>query len=108
MSVELVIPTAVELSDYNCKGGCFHLIFAGCFLSGTISFAVKNSVVISASAADNTTHFMICAMASSGPFHLGMASFSDRNTCAPALLLDLDLLLKLTSEWAASTMLLAL
>ena len=108
ISAELVTPTAIELSGCNGKGGCFHPISCKVFLSGTISFAIKNSAVIPASATDNTTYFMIYAMVSSGPFHLGMASFSNRNMCAPDLLFDLDSLLKLVSEWAASIMLLAL
>ena len=102
------IPTAVELSDCTDEGGCFHPISCRVFLSGTISFVAKNSAVISASAADDTTYFMIYAMVRSVPVHLGMSSFSNRNMCAPALLLDLDSLLKPVSEWAASTMLLVL
>ena len=64
VGVKLIIPTAVELSGWSGDGGCSHPISYRVFLSGTISFAVKNSVVISASAADNTTYFMICAMVS--------------------------------------------
>ena len=108
MRVELFIPTTVELSDCSGDGGCFRPIPCGLFLSGTVSFVIKDSAAVSASAADDTTYFMICIMVSSGPCHLGMASFSDRNMCALDLLLDLDSLLKLTSEWTAGTVFLAL
>ena len=84
--MELGIPTAVELLDCSGEGGCFHPISCRVFLSGTISFAVKNSAIISGSVADNITYFVICVMISSGTFHLGTASFSDRNMFAPALL----------------------
>ena len=76
--MELVIPTDVELSDCSGGGGCFHPISSKVFLGGNISFAVKNSAIISASAAGDITYFMICAMISSGPFHPGMVSFSYR------------------------------
>ena len=59
IKVELVTPTAVELSDWSGLGGCFHPISVRVFQRGTISLAVKNRAVISASAADETTYFMI-------------------------------------------------
>ena len=105
--MEFVIPTVVDLSDYRGDGGCFHPISCRVFPSGTICFAVKNSAVISASAADNTTYFMICTMASSGSFHLGMLSLSDRKMWAQAMLLEDDSLLKPVSTWEAHTILLA-
>ena len=94
ISEELVISTAVELSGCSGDGGCFRLISCRVFLSGTIYFAVKNNVVISTSAADDTTYFMVCVMVCSEPFYLGMLSFSTRKMWAPVLLLDFDLLLK--------------
>ena len=106
--MELVIPTVVELADCSGGLGCFHPISCRVFLSGNISFAIKNSTVISTSAADNTTYFIIYTKVSSGPAHLGMGLFSDKNIWAPAMLLYLDSLLKPASEWAASTMILAL
>ena len=78
------------------------------FLSGTIYFAVEKCAVVSVSAADDTTYFVICAIAISGPFQIGGLSFSDRKMWAPALFLDFDLLMKPALEWVESTMLLAL
>ena len=104
--MELVIPTAVEFSDWSGLGGCFHPISVRVFQRGTISLVVKNKAVISASIADETTYFMICAMVRTGPFHRGIESFSDRKMWAPALLLDFVLLAKPASECAARTMLL--
>ena len=55
MRVELFIPTTVELSDCSGDGGCFRPIPCGLFLSGTVSFVIKDSAAVSASAADDTT-----------------------------------------------------
>ena len=78
ISVELVIPTAVELLDWRGLGGCFHPISVRVFCSGTISLAVRNKAVISASAADDTTYLIIWAMVRRGPFQRGMESFSEK------------------------------
>ena len=58
--------------------------------SGIIFFAVMYSAGISASAADSITFLMIFAIVNTGPLSLGLGSFSERNICAPALLLALD------------------
>ena len=68
--------------------------------------AVKNKAIISASAADETTYFMICAMVRTGPFYRGIESFSGRKMWAPALLLDFVSLAKPASECAVRTILL--
>ena len=48
------------------------------------------SAVISDSAADAIIFLMICAIVKTGPLSFGFRSFSERNICAPALLLALD------------------
>ena len=106
--MEFVTPTAVELSHWIGDGGCFHPIASNAFRNGTISFAVKKSAVVSASAAEDITYFMIAAMVNTGPLHLGIGSSSDKKMCAPALLLDFVSLLNPASECAANTISLAL
>ena len=106
--MEFVTPTAVELSHWIGDGGCFHSIASNAFRNGTISFAVKNSAVVSASAAEDITYFMIAAMVSTGPFHLGIGPSSDRKMCAPDVLLDFVSLLKPVSECADNAISLAL
>ena len=88
INVDLVIPTDVELSDWRGLGGCFHPISVRLFHSETISLAVRNKAVISASTADERTYFIIWAMVRRGPFQRGMESFSDKKMWAPAQLLD--------------------
>ena len=60
--------------------GCFHPISARVFHSGTISLAVRNKAVVSASSADDTTYFIIWAMVSRDLFQRGMELFSDKKT----------------------------
>ena len=91
----------MELSDWRGIGGFFHHISVRVFHSGTISLAVRNKAVISASAADDTTYFIIWAMVRRGPFQRGMESFSDKKMWAPAQLIDLVSLAKPASECAA-------
>ena len=67
-------------------------------LTGAIYFAVRNKAPISASAAEDSTYFIICEIVKIGPFQQGMGSFSDRKIWAPDLLLDLVSLLKPESE----------
>ena len=54
-----------------------------------ISMSVLRTV-ISASAADAITVFIIGAIVNIGPLSFGFGSFYERNMCAPALLLALD------------------
>ena len=82
-------------------GGCFHPISVRVFRRGTISLAVRNKAVISASAADDTTYLIIWAMVRRSPFQRGMESFSEKKMWAPAWLLDFVSLAKLASECAA-------
>ena len=58
--------------------------------SGIIFSAVINSAAIYASAADAITVLIICAIVNTGPLSFGLGSFSERNICAPALLLAHD------------------
>ena len=69
-------------------------------LTGAIYFAVRNKAPISASAAEDSTYFIICEIVKIGPFQQVICSFSDRNIWAPALLLDFVSLLKHASECA--------
>ena len=71
--------------------------------SGIIFFAVINSAAIYASAADAITVLIIFAIVKTGPLSFGLGSFSERNICAPALLLDLDLLINIASACAANS-----
>ena len=58
--------------------------------SGIIFFALINSTAISATAADAITVLIICAIVKTGPLSFGLGSFSERNICAPDLILALD------------------
>ena len=60
------------------------------------------SAAISASASDVITVLMICAIVKIGPFSFGLISFSESNICAPARLLDFDLLRNPASACAAN------
>ena len=55
--------------------------------SGVIFFAMINSAVISASAADAITVLIICAIFNTGLLSFGLGSFSKRNICTLDLLL---------------------
>ena len=70
--------------------------------SGIIFFAVIYSAAIYASAADAITVLNICAIVKTVPLSFGLGSFSERNICAPALLLTLDLLRNSASACAAN------
>ena len=72
--------------------------YSSVFLSDTISVAVRNSAAVSASVADDRMYFSVCAIDSTGPFHRGKVSSSERNMWAPALLLDPLSLLKPASQ----------
>ena len=60
------------------------------------------SAAISASAADAITVLMICAIVKTGPLSFGLGSFSERNICAPVLILALYSLIKPASACAAN------
>ena len=70
--------------------------------SGIIFFAVINNAASYASAADAITVLIICVIIKIGPLIFGLGSFSERNICAPALLLDRDLLRNIASACAAN------
>ena len=101
MMVFLTTPADVELLVWIGDGGCFQPISIHFWRMGTISLAVMYSAPSSASAAEDMTNLMIWAILRIGPFHLGVGSFSDKNTWAPARLRALESLLNLLSEWAA-------
>ena len=87
-SVLLVNTTTVEFSV--CMGvlACGHPMSINVLFSGIISLAVMYNAAISASAADAITVLMIFAIVKAGPLSFGFGSFSERNICAPARLLD--------------------
>ena len=70
--------------------------------SGIIFFALMDSAAISASAADAIDILIICSIVKTGPLSFVLGSFSERNICAPALLLALDSLRNTVSEQAAN------
>ena len=70
--------------------------------SGIIFFAVINSAAISASAAGAITVLIICGIFKTYPLSFGSGSFSERNICAPALLLAHDSLRNIASACAAN------
>ena len=99
-------PAASDLSVWREDFGCGHFISCNVCLITTISCAVTNIAPNYASEAEDMTNLMIFASASTGLFHRGMASFSERKMCSPALLCRLLSLWKPESECAQSTMLL--
>ena len=70
--------------------------------SGVIFLSVMYSADISASAADAITVLMICAIVNTVLLSFGLVSFSERNICAPARLLDFYSLRKPASVCAAN------
>ena len=83
MMVLLTTPSAVVLSVWMGVTGCFHPISVNVRRIGTSSFAVTQRAPSSASAADDMTNLMICAIVRTGPFHFGSSTFSDKKMCAP-------------------------
>ena len=76
-----------SIIHHTCSGGvvcleggfvCGHFISCKVFLIATISCAVMNIAPNSASEAEDMTNLMIFASVSTGPFHRGMSSFSER------------------------------
>ena len=55
-----------------------------------IFFTVMYSAAISASADDSITVLMICANIKTVPLSFVLSSFSERDICAPALIIALD------------------
>ena len=78
-------PAASELSVCRGDFGCGHLISCKVCLVATISSDVMNIAPNSAYEAEDMTNLMIFASVSTGPFHQGMALFSERKICAPVL-----------------------
>ena len=89
MRVLFTTPVAADLSVRRGDFGCGHLISCKVCLVATISCNVMNIAPNSAYEAEDMTNLMVFASVSTGPFHRGMVSFSERKTCAPALLCPL-------------------
>ena len=85
-------PAVAELSVWRGDFGCGHFISCNVCCIATISCAVMNIAPSSASEAEEMTNLIIFASVSTGPFHRGIVSFSERKMCAPALLRSLLLL----------------
>ena len=94
----LITPAAVVLSVWMGVMDCFHPIYTNVRRIGISSFAVIYNAPNSASAADDMTNFIICAIVNMGPFHFGSGSSSERKMWAPALLLPFYSLLNPASE----------
>ena len=74
---------------------------------GIISLVQMKSPASSASAAEDMTDLMICAMVRMGPLQDGTGSSSEHMMCAAARLLELLTLRKAASAWAPRIILLA-
>ena len=83
----LTTPAAAKLSVWMVECGCFQPISVRVLRCETMACAMINILPSSASDADATTNLIICAIVSTGPFHFGTGSSSERKVCAPALLL---------------------
>ena len=99
-------PAAAELSVWRGDFGCGHFISCKVCLIATISCAVMNIAPNSASEAEDMTNLVIFESDITGPFHWGMALFSEIKICATALLCHLLSLWKPVSEYAQRSMLL--
>ena len=100
----LTTPAAAELSIWRGDFICGHFISCNVCLIATISCAVMNIATNYASEVEDMTNLMIFESVSRGPFHWGMASFSERKIWAPALLRPLLSLWNPASECAQRTM----
>lgn len=87
------IPQAVELSVWMGVGGWGCPISSRICLIYTVSLALVHSAPSSASAADDMTALMICAMFRMDPLGGGMSSLFNRKKCPPTLLLAPGMLL---------------
>ena len=100
--VLLVTPTAVELSVWIGDFGCGQPILVRVLRRGTMLFAHMKRPARSASAAEDMTNLIICAMARTGPLSDGTGTSSESMMCAPARLRDLMTLRYAALECAAS------
>ena len=101
-------PRAVVLSVWIGVGGCTWPISSAVILAGMACLELMKSAPISASAADDTTDLMICAIFSTALLFFGSLELSDMKKCPPARLLALGSVKYEASLCTASTMLLAL
>ena len=69
---------AAELSVWRGGFGCDHFISCEVCLIATISCVVTSIAPNSASESEDMTNLMIFEIVSKGPFHQGMALFSER------------------------------
>ena len=97
-------PAAAELSVWRGYFGCGHFISSKVCLIATIFCAVMNIAPNSALEAEDMINLMMFASVSTGMFHQGMASFSERKICVPDLMSPLLSLWDPASECAQRTM----
>ena len=71
----------VELSLWIGVGGCGQNFSIRVYQMGTISLAEMKRPPSLASAAEDITNIMICAIVRMGPFQRETLSFSERNMC---------------------------
>ena len=83
---------AVELSVCIGVGGCGCPISVSTFLRWTASLALMKSPASSASADEDMTDLMICAMLRMALLFGGMSALVDKKKCPPALLRAFGLL----------------
>ena len=101
-------PRAVVLSVMIGVGGWMWPISSRSILAGMACLEFKNNAPISASAAEDMTFLMICAMLWKAPLFGGHFELSDMKKCPPALLLAFGSVRYDASLWTFSIMLLAL
>ena len=77
MMVALDNPTAVELSHWMVDLGFGHPISVRDWRSWTMALAQMKRPASSASAAEDMTFLMICAMVRTGPLYVGAGTFSN-------------------------------
>ena len=82
--VEFVTPIAVVLSHSIGDLGCGHPISIRVWQRGTIVLAHLYNPANLASAAQDITNLMTCAIVRTGPLILGIGSSSESMMCTPA------------------------
>ena len=80
----VMMPSAVELSIWMGVGGCGCPNSSSRCRSGIASRALMYKAPSSASAAEDITALIICAIMSIAPLFHGMSSFSERKKWPPA------------------------
>ena len=99
-TLQLVTPTAVELSAWIGDLVWCHAISISVWRSGIMFLAMMKSLASSASTAEDMKNLMIWDSVRTGPLSLGIGSSSNRKMDDPDWLCYLDSLRQAVSEWA--------